>query len=142
MKFSKKEKYLIKKDKKLKKIIEKNGHITFSYSMDNQFDSLVGIVISQFISTNAANTIFRKIKKNFSTDSLNEKHFKICSNNNETWKKKFLLPIRFMVICEKGHIDDFPFIEWVHRKNKYDPEKCELRFVDGRGGNNSLMNVH
>ena len=76
MKFSKKEKYLIKKDKKLKKIIEKNGHITFSYSMDNQFDSLVGIVISQFISTNAANTIFRKIKKNFSTDSLNEKHFK------------------------------------------------------------------
>ena len=72
---------------------------------------------------------------------INEKHFKICSNNNETWKKKFLLPIRFMVICEKGHIDDFPFIEWVHRKNKYDPEKCELRFVDGRGGNNSLMNV-
>ena len=46
-----------------------------------------------------------------------------------------------MVICEKGHIDDFPFIEWVHRKNKYDPEKCELRFIDGRGGNNSLMNV-
>ena len=34
-------------------------------------------------------------------------------------------------------------MKMVHRKNKnkYDPEKCELRFVDGRGGNNSLMNV-
>ena len=76
MKFSKKEKYLMQKDKKLKKIIEKNGHVIFRHSKDNQFDSLIGIVISQFISTSAANTIFRKIKKNFGTDSLNEKHFK------------------------------------------------------------------
>ena len=29
--------------------------------------------------------------------------------------KKFLLPIRFMVICEKGHIDDFLFIEWTRK---------------------------
>ena len=75
MKFSKKEKYLIKKDKKLKKIIEKNGHVIFSHSKDNQFDSIVGIVISQFISTSAANTIFQKIKNNFETDYLNELHF-------------------------------------------------------------------
>lgn len=80
-------------------------------------------------------------KKDKTGKLLHEKHFKSCSKNDEIWKKKFLIPVRFMVICEKGHIDDFPFIEWVHRKNKYDPEKCELRFVDGRGGNNSLMNV-
>lgn len=76
MKFSKKEKYLMKKDEKLKKIIEKNGHVIFSYSKNNQFDSIVGIVISQFISTSAANTIFQKIKSNFETDYLNEQHFK------------------------------------------------------------------
>ncbi len=76
MKFSKKEKYLMQKDKKLKKIIEKNGHVIFSYSKNNQFDSIVGIVISQFISTSAANTIFQKIKSNFETDYLNEQHFK------------------------------------------------------------------
>ena len=76
MKFSKKEKYLMQKDKKLKKIIEQNGHVIFSYSKNNQFDSIVGIVISQFISTSAANTIFQKIKSNFETDYLNEQHFK------------------------------------------------------------------
>jgi hypothetical protein len=80
-------------------------------------------------------------KRDNSGKLLHEKHFKSCSKNTETWKQKFLLPVRFMVICEKGHIDDFPFAEWVHRKNKYDPNKCELRFVDGRGGNNSLINV-
>lgn len=66
----------MKKDEKLKKIIEKNGHVIFSYSKNNQFDSIVGIVISQFISTSAANTIFQKIKSNFETDYLNEQHFK------------------------------------------------------------------
>ena len=72
---------------------------------------------------------------------LNENSFKSCSKNKEIWQKKFLVPVRFMVICENGHIDDFPFAEWVHRKNKYDPNRCELRFTDGRGGNNSLLNV-
>ena len=66
----------MQKDKKLKKIIERNGHVIFSHSKNNQFDSIVGIVISQFISTSAANTIFQKIKSNFETDYLNERHFK------------------------------------------------------------------
>ena len=59
MKFSKKEEYLRQKDKKLKKIIDRNGHIVFKPIKKNQFDTLVGIVISQFISTKAANSIFK-----------------------------------------------------------------------------------
>ena len=76
MKFSKKEEYLRQKDKNLKKIIDENGHISFKPNKKNQFDTLVGIVISQFISTKAANSIFRKIKENFNSEYLNEKHFK------------------------------------------------------------------
>tara|TARA_A100001388_G_scaffold255903_1_gene220670 strand:+ start:78 stop:671 length:594 start_codon:yes stop_codon:yes gene_type:complete len=76
MKFSKKEEYLRQKDKKLKKIIDENGHIVFKPVKENQFDTLIGIVISQFISTKAANSIFQKIKENFSLEYLNEKHFK------------------------------------------------------------------
>ena len=75
---------------------------------------------------------------------VHERHFKSCAKNNEAgqeWRKKFLIPIRFMVICEAGHIDDFPFEQWVHRKNKYKPNECELKFFEGKGGNNSLMNV-
>jgi len=75
MKFSKEEEYLRQKDKKLKKIIDNNGHIVFRPNKQNQFDTLVGIVISQFISTKAANSIFRNIKEKFNSEYLNEKHF-------------------------------------------------------------------
>ena len=75
MQFSKKEEYLREKDKKLKKIIDLNGHIAFQPNKKNHFDTLVGIVISQFISTKAANSIFKKIRENFNSEYLNEKHF-------------------------------------------------------------------
>ena len=49
MHLSKKEEYLSSKDKKIKKIIESNGHIVFKPKKDKQFDSLVQIVVAQFI---------------------------------------------------------------------------------------------
>ena len=76
MRFSKKEEYLRQKDRKLKKIIDENGHIVFKPVKENQFDTLVGIVISQFISTKAANSIFKNIRENFNSEYLNENHFK------------------------------------------------------------------
>ena len=79
MKLSSKEEYLSQKDKKLKKIIDKNGHIVFKPIKKNQFDTLVGIVISQFISTKAAESIFKNIRKSFESDYLNEKHFQNLS---------------------------------------------------------------
>ena len=81
MKFSKEEKNLRIKDKILKRIIDINGHIEFKPSNKNQFDSLVEIVISQFISTKAANSIYEKIKKKFDTPYLNESHFQKLSVN-------------------------------------------------------------
>jgi len=79
MRFSKKEEYLRQKDKKLKKIIDINGHIIFKPVKKNQFDTLVGIVISQFISTKAAESIFKNIRANFNSEYLNEKHFENLS---------------------------------------------------------------
>jgi len=79
MRFSKEEEYLRQKDKKLKKIIDINGHIEFNPTKKNQFDTLVGIVISQFISTKAADSIFKNMKKNFNSKYLNEKHFQNLS---------------------------------------------------------------
>ena len=72
MKFTKKEEYLRQKDKKLKKVIDANGHISFNPSKQNQFDTLVGIVVSQFISTSAANSIFKSIKDRFNTNYLKD----------------------------------------------------------------------
>ena len=75
IRFSNEEEYLRQQDKKLKKIIDMNGHIVFKPMKKNQFDTLVGIVISQFISTKAANSIFKKIRANFNSKYLNEKQF-------------------------------------------------------------------
>tara|TARA_Y100000816_G_C25933899_1_gene487057 strand:- start:190 stop:783 length:594 start_codon:yes stop_codon:yes gene_type:complete len=81
MRFSKKEEYLRKVDPKLKKIIDSNGHINFKPNKKNQFDTLVEIVVSQFISTKAANSIFKKIRAYFNSDYLNEEHFSNKSVN-------------------------------------------------------------
>ncbi len=64
------------KDKKLRKVIDANGHIVFKPNKKNQFDTLVWIVISQFISTKAADSIFKNIRQHFNSDFLNEKYFK------------------------------------------------------------------
>ncbi|MEV6307618.1 DUF1998 domain-containing protein [Streptomyces sp. NPDC051840] len=33
-----------------------------------------------------------------------------------------LVPSRFVMACAKGHIDDFPYWKWVHRKNRREGE--------------------
>ncbi|MFC9179296.1 DrmB family protein [Streptomyces globisporus] len=33
-----------------------------------------------------------------------------------------LVPSRFVMACAKGHIDDFPYWKWVHRKNRQEGE--------------------
>ena len=86
MRFSKEEEYLRQKDNKLKKIIDINGHIVFNPNKKNQFDTLVGIVISQFISTKAADSILKDMKKNFNSNYLNEKHFqKLSIKQIKSW---------------------------------------------------------
>lgn len=32
--------------------------------------------------------------------------------------EKTLTPSRFVIACENGHLDDFPYFEWVHRKRE------------------------
>jgi hypothetical protein len=52
-----------------------------------------------------------------------------CSDMPESRRQK-LIPVRFVCICPKGHIEDFPFIEWVHG---FKPEgKHQLRLRAGR----------
>ena len=66
------EKFFIKRDKVLSKVIKTNGSIKFSKSKKDPFDIFVDIIISQFISSLAAKSIKEKILENF-----NEKKFKV-----------------------------------------------------------------
>ena len=41
-----------------------------------------------------------------------------CSQNLPGNNKVYVIPTRFIVSCRNGHLDDFPWAEWVHHKNK------------------------
>ena len=44
----------------------------------------------------------------------------ICKNQNcfaNKKNKRSLIPVRFLTVCTNGHIDDFPFIKYVHDGN-------------------------
>ena len=82
--FTSEEKFLIKRDKALSKVIETNGPIKFSKSKKDPFDTFVDIIISQFISTLAAKSIKEKMLENF-----NEKKFKV-----ENFEKLSVLQIK------------------------------------------------
>ena len=109
MRFSKEEEYLRQKDKKLKKIIDINGHIVFKPIRKNEFDTLVGIVVSQFISTKAANSIFNKIRDSFNSEYLNENHFEKLNINQikklglSTNKAKTIKELSYLFLNEKGY---------------------------------------
>ena len=46
-------------------------------------------------------------------------------------RRPWLIPSRFVAICPKGHIEDFPFMEWVHREGDWD-QSHKLRLLPGR----------
>ena len=49
----------------------------------------------------------------------------------ERKRKPWLIPVRFVAACPKGHIQDFPFMSWVHR-GQPGTDSCRLRLRAGR----------
>ena len=54
-------------------------------------------------------------------------------------KRRMLVPLRFVAACEKGHIRDFPWMEWVHGEADHKSD-CKLRF--GTGSSASLAGLY
>ena len=46
-------------------------------------------------------------------------------------RRPWLIPSRFVAVCPSGHIEDFPFMEWVHRDGSEYPGH-KLRLLPGR----------
>lgn len=63
-----------------------------------------------------------------------------CSEDNQE-----LVPARIVTVCEHGHIDDFPWVNWVHRKNKFgEKDVCAspmLLFKTGTSATSGLEGV-
>lgn len=65
-----------------------------------------------------------------------------CSINNAKGKKlPYMVPERFIAVCEDGHIEDFPIKEWVHAKSgKGITDRCKLYRSTG-GSSASLSGI-
>ena len=50
-------------------------------------------------------------------------------------------PARLIIACEHGHIDDFPWVEWVHRQNNQEICKNPTLFLKSRGFSSSLADL-
>ncbi|MCG6521847.1 hypothetical protein K6U39_16140, partial [Vibrio parahaemolyticus] len=59
-----------------------------------------------------------------------------CSTKKST---KQLVPTGIITICEHGHIDDFPWVKWVHFRNKSGrKEICENPQILMKTGKSNL----
>lgn len=63
-----------------------------------------------------------------------------CSLDNQE-----LVPARIVTVCSHGHIDDFPWVKWVHRKNRFgEKEVCanpQLLFKTGTSASSGLEGI-
>lgn len=66
-----------------------------------------------------------------SADELN------CAHCNG---QKTMVPVRFVAICPKGHIEDFPFMRWVHRGDA-DTTIQHILTYEERGGAGDLGSI-
>ncbi|MBB6451612.1 hypothetical protein HNQ94_000033 [Salirhabdus euzebyi] len=84
----------------------------------------------------------RKIGKYSGREFIEEDGILYCKNpdNEEPCPKVKTHPVRFIVTCLKGHINDFPWGPYVHKKGKYDPKSCKLYLLD-EGETGSLKDL-
>lgn len=61
-----------------------------------------------------------------------------CSKNKSKNKNPFLVPERFIAVCKNGHIEDFPIMEWVHKKSDR-PITPSCKLVRSTGGSSASL---
>ena len=73
-----------------------------------------------------------------STSKYNhEFNCKFCSDKKHKVK---LIPSRFVMACENGHIDDFPYVWWVHRgEPKCSNPQLKIEYKGTTGGLDSIV---
>lgn len=56
-----------------------------------------------------------------------------CGNLPKTRRPR-MVPERFITVCRRGHIDDFPIGEWIHHGtgHQYDKNRCEIVRITGQ----------
>ena len=89
-------------------------------------------------------------KLDFSWDKAKEESNKsafskpICTNKQ--CKGKELVPMRFVAVCQHGHISDIDWIKWAHRNKQGQGGKCDfkqpLKFIVSGQSGGDFNNMH
>lgn len=84
----------------------------------------------------------RKLGKYNGREFIEESGILYCKNpeNEEPCPKVKTHPVRFIVTCPKGHIDDFPWGSYVHEKGDYNVSSCKIYLLD-EGETGSLKDL-
>lgn len=61
-----------------------------------------------------------------------------CSKRLGKGTMPLMVPERFIAVCPKGHIEDFPVMEWVHAKSEK-PQTSACKLVRSTGGSSSSL---
>ncbi|MCB0553451.1 MAG: DUF1998 domain-containing protein [Phaeodactylibacter sp.] len=69
--------------------------------------------------------------KTLKKTELTHGEFPLCST--DSCKRMKLIPLRFVAVCEAGHIQDVPLMEWVHRGQAPEDEDHRLYYNAGKG---------
>jgi hypothetical protein len=85
----------------------------------------------------------RKLGKRDGRDFFEEDGVLYCKNpdnENGPCPKVKTHPVRFITACKNGHINDFPWLSYIHQGEKYEPKKCKLYLLD-EGKTGSLKDL-
>lgn len=63
-----------------------------------------------------------------------------CSDCSTEQYKQKMLPVRFVAVCAEGHIQDVPFMEWVHNGQPPEEEEHQLSYHT-YGGSGDLGSI-
>lgn len=121
-----KEQYLQKHHLYLQKIT-KRDHFRMPYSKEDNRKTIACRSYPEWGHCNICKWLQRHKTAPESTD-----HF-VC----RTHTKNALLPARLVLCCKRGHISDFPWVEWAHSNPKDPKPICESPKIRWYSGNRS-----
>lgn len=84
---------------------------------------------------------YYNISRSFGSNTSEYNSNLYCNNCSSVKQKLKLIPSRFVIACLNGHIEDFPYVWWVHRKKREICDNPQL-FLEYKGSTGGLDSIN
>ena len=83
---------------------------------------------------------YNKIAKSISGNNSDYNASLVCNECSDSTKPVKLVPSRFVVACLNGHITEFPYVWWTHRRHGIcEKPRLKLEYKGSTGGLDSIV---